>query len=86
MSEMTDLRIELKEWESRYPEKGSGLEGCFLPNDGSVDNLVESLKKAGKIEILQLRKGLQIKASSYVATIKIGNLKIAIHPKISGQP
>ena len=83
---MTGCHIELKEWESRSPDKGSDLEGLHLPFDAPVAELVESLNKTGKIEILQLRSGLHLKAFSYVGTIKLGNVAITIHPKISGQP
>ncbi len=83
---MTGRTIELKEHESRSPEKGSELEGLFLPSDDSVAELVEFLTRTGKLEILQLRNGLRIKTSSHVGAIRLGDVKIAIRPKIDGQP
>ena len=82
---MTGCHIELREWESRSPDKGSDLEGLYLTVDAPVAELVESLKQTGKIEILPLRSGLHLKAFSYVGTIRLGNVTITIHPKISGQ-
>lgn len=83
---METCRIELKEWEVRSPEKGSDLEGLKLPSDKSVSDLVDFLARKRKIEILQLQKGLFIKAASFVGTIRLGSIEITIHPKINVQP
>ena len=83
---MSEVEINIKEWESKYPEPGSDLEGLFLPPDKSVRNFAKLISKSGKIEILELHKGLCIKTSSYVGVIKLGNIKITVHPKLSGQP
>lgn len=83
---MKQISIELFEWESKFPEPGSILEGISLGSDESVRELAETLTNSGMLEILELSKGLSIKASSYVGVIKLGNIRITIHPKISGTP
>ena len=44
------------------------------------------LSESGRLEISELSTGLSISASSYVGTVRLGNIKITIHPKISGSP
>lgn len=83
---MDTVRIELKEWETLSPDKGSILEGLKLSSDKSVSDLVDFLSENRKLKILQLQKGLLIEAYSYVGTLRLGNVKITIHPKITGQP
>jgi len=83
---MNNISIELHEWEHLQPEPGSELEGLILPEDESVIRIVELLTQSGRLEILELAKGLSIKASSFVGSIKLGNISITILPKIKGSP
>lgn len=83
---MDIVRIGLKEWEILSPDKGSALEGLKLSSDKSVSDLVDFLSENRKLKILQLQKGLLIEAYSHVGTLRLGNIKITINPKITGQP
>lgn len=83
---MNNISIELHEWEHLQPEPGSESEGLILPEDESVIRIVELLAQSGRLEILELAKGLSIKASSFVGSIKLGNISITILPKIKGSP
>ena len=83
---MKEISIELFEWESKLPEPGTILEGISLGSDKSVREIAEMLSHSGRLEILELSNGLSIKAYSYVGVIKLGNIRITIHPKISGSP
>jgi 5-methylcytosine-specific restriction enzyme subunit McrC len=38
------------------------------------------------LEILELREGLSIRASSYVGRITLGDVQLTIRPKIRGLP
>ncbi|XPS88649.1 5-methylcytosine-specific restriction system component, McrBC-like [Desulfosarcina variabilis str. Montpellier] len=83
---MSEVQITIQEWESKYPDPGTELEDLSLPSDKSVRDLVEDINKTGRIEILELKKGLCIKAKSYVGVIKLGDIKIIVQPKLTGQP
>ena len=83
---MNNVLIELREWEHRGPEPGNELEGLALPDDESVKRIAELLTQSGRLEILELAKGLSVKASSFVGSIKLGNITITILPKIKGSP
>ncbi len=83
---MKEISIELFEWESKFPEPGTILEGISLGSDKSVREMADNLSSNGRLEILELSNGLSIKAFSYVGVIRLGNIRITIHPKISGSP
>ena len=77
---MQDISIDLLEWESKAPEPGSDLEGLNLGSDESVRDLANSLSQSGRLEVSELSTGLSISAFSYVGTVRLGNIKITIHP------
>jgi len=83
---MGQITINLCEWERRGPETESGLRDVFLPNDGVVAKTVKILDEAGMLGITELRNGLCIEASSYVGRIRVGNVLVTVHPKITGMP
>lgn len=72
--------VSLNEWEEvTCPESVSG----FLEGGEDAEQLIDDLTRSGKLEIYQLKKGLRLRASSYVGRIKIGRIQITIRPKIS---
>ena len=83
---MNKISIKLHEWEHLRPEPGSELEGLTLSDDESVRRIAELLAQSGRLEILELAKGLSVKAFSFVGSIKLGNISITILPKIKGSP
>jgi len=83
---MTTQNINLIEWETRKPSKGSPLAGPVLSGHPAAQRLAETLTRDGRIEILELARGLELRASSYVGRFALGELLITIKPKISGAP
>jgi 5-methylcytosine-specific restriction enzyme subunit McrC len=83
---MQNISVNLFEWESKTPESDSDLEGLDLGRDESVRSMAKLLSKTGRLEISELSTGLSISALSFVGTVRLGNIKITIHPKISGSP
>jgi len=78
--------INMTEWETQEPSKGSPLAGSILSGHPSTQRLAERLTRDGRIEILELARGLELRASSYVGRFALGDLLITIKPKISGVP
>jgi 5-methylcytosine-specific restriction enzyme subunit McrC len=83
---MTTQNVNLAEWETRVPSKGSPLEGPVLAGQPAAQRLAEKLTCSGQIEILELARGLELRASSYVGRFALGELLVTIRPKISGMP
>ena len=83
---MPNISIDLLEWESKSPQSEPDLEGLDLGRDESVRSMANLLSESGRLEISELSTGLSIGATSYVGTVRLGNIKITIHPKISGSP
>ena len=81
------ISIHLNEWTRlAATEPKSPLVGFFLEDTVEVKSVMRALSKANMLTILELREGLSIEASSYVGRIKLGNIQITIHPKITGAP
>src|SRR5258708_3801663 len=84
---VSPISIHIKEWTRiAATEPKSPLAGLFLEDTVEVKSVVRALSKANMLTILELREGLSIEASSYVGGIKLGNIQITIHPKITGAP
>jgi 5-methylcytosine-specific restriction enzyme subunit McrC len=76
--------ITLDEWQSLGPSKASWLHG-FMPDfDKRTRLIVEKL--SDKLEILEFRSGMEVRASSWVGRVTLGDLTITVCPKITGLP
>src|SRR5215204_1078427 len=75
--------IDLTEWETCATEQGTALFGQFVADYVAVRRLASQLSAAGMLNIVELRQGLSLQASSYVGRIGLGGLQITIRPKIS---
>ena len=80
---MTGSAIQLAEWEKRAPEPGSPLLGMDLSGSRAV---AEDLTRSGQLEILELVQGVELRASSWVGRVELGELTITVQPKIPGVP
>jgi 5-methylcytosine-specific restriction enzyme subunit McrC len=83
---MTTQPVNLMEWQTKEPILGSGLEGVVLAGNPAAQRLAEALTKSGCIEILELARGLELRASSFVGRFALGGLMVTIRPKIPGTP
>lgn len=81
---MSPISISLQEWETIYPKPGSELYEKFLDNDTITQKISQELSDHNYIDIREYKSGLQLKAFSYVGRIRLGNIQITIHPKITG--
>jgi 5-methylcytosine-specific restriction enzyme subunit McrC len=48
--------------------------------------IAEELTSSGRLEILELAQGLEVRASSWVGRIDLGNVTVTVRPKIPGAP
>jgi 5-methylcytosine-specific restriction enzyme subunit McrC len=83
---MTTQPVNLTEWETREPTRGSPLEGLVLAGNPAAQRLAGTLTQEGRIEILELARGLEFRASSFVGRFALGDFMVTIRPKISGLP
>lgn len=82
---MRGVVVELREWQTRLPDKRSELYRRFL-DDEPARQTAALLAEKGILEITELRDGLKIAANSYVGKIRIGSIQINVHPKLNGMP
>jgi 5-methylcytosine-specific restriction enzyme subunit McrC len=78
--------VNLTEWETRGPTRNGPLAGPVLAGYPSARRIAETLTRDGRVEILELARGLELRATSYVGRFALGNLLITINRKISGVP
>ena len=77
--------VVMEEWQSMEPDPGSVLFGRTLPDDDQRRQ-AQALAQSGTLEILELRQGLHIRATSFVGSIRLGDLCVTVQPKIRGAP
>ena len=77
--------VSIREWETAHPDPGSALAQQSL--DPAGRKLAERLTSAGRIEVLELARGLELRATSFfVGRFSLGELTVTIHPKIPYAP
>lgn len=76
---MTLHEITLQEWETRTPDQPE-LAGLELSEPAR--ELARQLTQTRRLEVVELRQGLQIRSLSYVGRITLGPLRITIRPKL----
>jgi len=77
---------DLREWSYYPPDPGTRLDGVFLGDEPAIRSVVQQLAQSGCLEILELTQGLSIKTFSCVGSIKLGDIRITVHPKLTGAP
>lgn len=83
---MSVVDVSLREWETAEPTRGTILAGRSLTGFEAGRQLAERLTKSGRIEILELARGLELRATSFVGRFSLGELTVTIHPKLTGSP
>ena len=84
---MAEISVDyLREWRYYPPDSGTRLADVFLGDDPAIRSVVQQLAGSGRLEILELTQGLSIKTFSYVGSIKLGDIRITVHPKLTGAP
>lgn len=81
---MSGSATTLYEWETQRSERDNSLAGRYLDEAGR--RLAEQLKQYGCMEVLELSRGLEIRATSFIGRITLGDLTITVRPKIRGAP
>lgn len=82
---MTAVTVTLCEWETLRPEPGNPLAERGLINDANR-KLAEHLTTAGYIEVLELARGLELRATSFVGRLTLGEVIVTIRPKLPDAP
>lgn len=80
---MTDFTCQ--EWATYTPAGAPALAGRDL-GDAAARRLAADLAIAGRLKVLELRAGLQVETTSYVGTVRLGDLRLTIQPKLQGLP
>lgn len=80
---MTQLLVNLLEWETRKPEPNNLLWQRKL---SISPTLAEELSQSDQLQVLSLEHGLQLRATSWVGRVTLDDLTISIKPKIQGTP
>jgi 5-methylcytosine-specific restriction enzyme subunit McrC len=78
--------IDLVEWQTLGPSEADFLKGIYPRFDKKAQRIADELASSDRLEILQLRSGIQIRATSWVGRIVLGDLTITVRPKINGAP
>ena len=73
--------VSLREWETARPDQGSVLAQQSLADYPAERRLAEELSRTGRIEVLELARGLELRATSFVGRISLGAVTVTIHPK-----
>jgi 5-methylcytosine-specific restriction enzyme subunit McrC len=82
MTSKTDVaqRVTLQEWERRGPDTDPELAGAVFA--GNECEAVRALHERGMLRVAELRGGVELRSTSFVGHVRLGNLDVTIRPKI----
>ncbi len=83
---MSAVSVSLREWEILGPDSGSPLAERNFNDSEASRKLAERLTRDGRIEVLELARGLELRATSFVGRFTLGEMTVTIRPKLSGAP
>ena len=83
---MNPEEVTLGEWETATPEGWPVLEGRRLTRQGPATRVAKALSDSGRLEVLELARGLELRATSWVGRVTLDGLTITIRPKIPEMP
>ncbi len=83
---MSSVAVSLCEWETLKPEHGTALADRRLADCAAGRQLAEQLTRGGRIEVLELARGLELRATSFVGRFSLGEITVTVQPKIPGAP
>ena len=75
----------LTEWSIASPETVPELVGLDL-GDHSARQLAADLSASGRLNVVELRRGLRVETTSFVGSVQIGSVRVTIQPKLQGLP
>lgn len=81
-----NTEVTLREWETLRPEAGSPVAGVSFGSNQADRILAEQLTRSGRIGVLELARGLELQATSFVGRFRIGGITVTIQPKLTGVP
>jgi 5-methylcytosine-specific restriction enzyme subunit McrC len=74
-------RVSLQEWQRAGPDE---LGRDVALADNRVRAAAEELTRSRRLEVLELHRGLEIRARSYVGRVRLGDLEVTVTPKVGG--
>ena len=77
--------IELTEWETATPDKREELRDLRLPDNPEIAAAVTRITQREMVSVRELRSGLEIRTTSYVGSLSLGDVDLQIRPKVKGQ-
>ncbi|MXQ11259.1 McrC family protein [Microvirga makkahensis] len=80
---MNPTAVSASEWQRLDPKSDPKVAGLSL---GAGAELAEVLSRSGKVEIIELARGLDIRTSSWVGRVALGDVVLTIEPKLKGAP
>ena len=82
---MSDVAVCLGEWEQQEPATNTSLAGLTL-GDNATRALARELSRSRKLEVLELAQGIDLRSTSFVGRVRLGQLVVTVRPKITGMP
>ena len=83
---MTMDAVMLQEWGRAVPSDWPVLEGRRLARKGMAVRIATALSDSGRLEVLELASGLELRATSWVGRVTLDGLAVTVQPKIPGLP
>src|SRR4051812_13593966 len=79
---MSDLAVNLTEWQTASPSVCPELRGVILPQDRHTAALLANLRSRGMLTVRQLNTGLEVEATSFIGSIQVGPVTVRVRPKV----
>jgi 5-methylcytosine-specific restriction enzyme subunit McrC len=83
---MARLTVDLCEWQAATPDTDPRLASTAIALSPYQQSVANELRSAGKLDILSLARGLEVRSRAWVGRIDLGTIVVTIRPKLRGAP
>jgi 5-methylcytosine-specific restriction enzyme subunit McrC len=77
------LSLTMSEWQAMLPEPENGLMGTSFGDSKTARRLAQRLSDNDVLRVTELRSGIGVQTYSYVGKVRLGNIEIAVLPKLN---
>lgn len=76
------VSITLSEWDTVSPQTCDDLSGFFLDGSAGSRRVADALNASRMLRLTELKSGLEVSSASHVGRVRVGNLNVAVLPKL----
>jgi len=73
-------------WQTARPVPGSHAARSGVQRKCRQPHVGQSTNALNQLTVFELAQGIELRATSFVGRVRLGDIEVTVHPKITGAP